>query len=195
MRVRFQDHRQRGHKVYALHAPEVEGIGKGKARAPYEFGCKISVATPATKPRGGQFVLHAKALHGNPFDGHTLGPVIAELEALTGVETRRIHVDKAIAATITKRSSASGSAARCAASPPRSAARCAAAPRSSRSLGTSKAEHRIGRNYLKGRGGDRINAVLAAAGYNFSLLLRWLKRLLRALMLMLFTTPAPARTG
>ena len=53
--------------AYALHAPEVECIGKGKARAPYEFGCKVSVATPATKPRGGQFVLHAKALHGNPF--------------------------------------------------------------------------------------------------------------------------------
>ena len=31
----------------------------------------------------------------------------------------------------------------------------------------------MGRNYLKGRDGDRINAVLAAAGYNFSLLLRW----------------------
>ena len=38
--------------------------------------------------------LHAKALHGNSFDGHTLGPVIAELEALTRIETRRIHVDK-----------------------------------------------------------------------------------------------------
>jgi hypothetical protein len=81
VRVRVQDHRQRGPKVYALHAPEVECIGKGKARAPYEFGCKVSVATPASKPKGGQFVLHAKALHGNPFDGHTLGPVIAELEA------------------------------------------------------------------------------------------------------------------
>jgi IS5 family transposase len=50
-RVRFQDHRQRGPKVYALHAPEVECIGKGKARAPYEFGCKVSIATPATKPK------------------------------------------------------------------------------------------------------------------------------------------------
>ena len=29
-----------------------------------------------------------------PFDDHTLGPVVAELEAPTGVETRRIHVDK-----------------------------------------------------------------------------------------------------
>jgi IS5 family transposase len=81
VRVRFQDHQQRGPKVYALHAPEVECIGKGKARAPSEFGCKVSVATRATKPKGGQFVLHAKALHGNPFDGHTLGPVVAELEA------------------------------------------------------------------------------------------------------------------
>jgi hypothetical protein len=48
VRVRFQDHRQRGPKVYALHPPEIECIGKGKARAPYEFGCKVSV-TSATK--------------------------------------------------------------------------------------------------------------------------------------------------
>ena len=54
----------------------------------------MSIATPATKPRGGQFGLHARALHGNPCDGHTLGPVVAELEQLTGVETRRIHIDK-----------------------------------------------------------------------------------------------------
>ena len=38
------------------------------------------------------------------------------------------------------------------------------------------------RNYLKGRDGDRINAVLAAAGYNFRLLLRWLAELLCALL-------------
>ena len=49
-RVRVQNHRQRGPKVYALHALEVECIGKGKARAPYEFGCKVSIATPATHP-------------------------------------------------------------------------------------------------------------------------------------------------
>jgi IS5 family transposase len=52
-----------------------------------------------------------------------------------------------------------------------------------------KAEHRMGRNYLKGRDGDRINAVLAAAGYNFSLLLRWLSKLLRALLHALLPPP------
>jgi IS5 family transposase len=46
----------------------------------------------------------------------------------------------------------------------------------------------MGRNYLKGRDGDRINAVLAAAGYNFALLLRWLARLLRARFQALSTT-------
>jgi len=39
-RVRHQEQRQRGPKVYSLHAPEVECIGKGKARTPYEFGSK-----------------------------------------------------------------------------------------------------------------------------------------------------------
>jgi transposase, IS5 family len=47
-------------------------------------------------------------------------------------------------------------------------------------IGHLKAEHRMGRNYLKGTDGDRINAVLAAAGFNFHLLLRWLAALLRA---------------
>jgi len=185
VRVRLQDHRQRGPKVYALHAPEVECIGKGKARAPYEFGCKVSVATPVTKPKGGQFVLHAKALHGNPFDGHTLGPVITEVEALTGVETRRIHVDKGYRGhnhAHKFRVWISGQVRRVTAPIRREMRRRAAVEPV---IGHLKAEHRMGRNYLKGRDGDRINTVLAAAGYNFGLLLRWLERLLRALMRML----------
>ena len=194
-RVRFQDHRQRGHKVYALHAPEVECIGKGKARAPYEFGCKVSIATPATKPKGGQFVLHAKALHGNPFDGHTLGPVIADLEKLTGVETRRIHVDKGYRGhnhTEKFRVWITGQVRRVTRPIRREMKRRAAVEPV---IGHTKAEHRMGRNYLKGRDGDRSNAVLAAAGYNFSLLLRWLARLLRALIQALFPVPLRVQVG
>ena len=47
--IRFQNQRQRGRRVYSLHAPEVECIGKGKARAPYEFGCKVSIASPSPR--------------------------------------------------------------------------------------------------------------------------------------------------
>jgi IS5 family transposase len=185
VKVSVQDHRQRGPKVYSLHAPEVECIGKGKARAPYEFGCKVSVATPVTSPKGGQFVLHAKALHGNPFDGHTLGPMVADMEKLTGVEARRIHVDKGYRGHNHPnkfRVWISGQVRRVTAAIRREMKRRAAVEPV---IGHMKAEHRMDRNYLKGRDGDRINAILAAAGYNFSLLLRWLATLLRALFAIL----------
>ncbi len=180
--LRRQKQRQRGWKLYSWHAPEVECIGKGKARTPYEFGCKVSIATPVTKPRGGQFVLHARALHGNPYDGHTLGPVIEDMEALTGVEVRRIHVDKGYRGHNYPnkfRVWISGQVRRVTKSIRREMRRRAAVEPV---IGHVKAEHRMERNYLKGRDGDRANAVLAAAGYNFSLLIRWFEALLRALI-------------
>src|ERR1700742_2515013 len=64
-RVRDQKQRQRAPKVYSLHAPEVECIGKGKAHRPYEFGVKVSVATTHRHAKGGQFAIHTKALPGN----------------------------------------------------------------------------------------------------------------------------------
>ena len=194
-KVRHQDQHQRGPKVYALHAPEVECIGKGKARAPYEFGCKVSVATPVTSPKGGQFVLHAKALHGNPYDGHTLGPVVADLEKLTGIETRRIHVDKGYRGHTHPhkfRVWITGQVRRVTSAIRREMKRRAAVEPV---IGHLKAEHRMGRNYLKGHDVDRTNAVLAAAGYNFSLLLRWLAEILRALILALAPFPQAAESA
>jgi transposase, IS5 family len=138
-------------------------------------------------------VLHAKALHGNPFDGHTLGPVVARLEALTGIETRRIHVDKGYRGhnhSQKFRVWISGQVRRVTA-PIRCEMRRRAAVEPV--IGHLKAEHRMGRNYLKGRSDDRINAVLAAAGYNFALLLRWLARLWRALIRWLLLAPRGLR--
>jgi IS5 family transposase len=60
--IRSQPQRQRGWKLYA----PVECIGKGKASAPYEFGVKASIVSTNVRAPGGQFVLHAKALPGNP---------------------------------------------------------------------------------------------------------------------------------
>ena len=58
-------------------------------------------------------------------------------------------------------------------------------------IGHIKNEHRMGRNYLAGTQGDAINAVLAAAGYNFRQLLNWLKLLLRLLLAMLLGSLIP----
>ena len=130
-------------------------------------------------------MLHAKALHGNPYDGHTLGPVITDLEKLTGVAVRRIHGDKGYRGHNYPdrfRVWISGQV-RCVTKVIRREMRRRAAVEPV--IGHLKDDHRMRRNYLKGRDGDRINAVLAAAGYNFSLLLRWFEELLRVLLLII----------
>jgi hypothetical protein len=58
------------------------------------------------------------------------------------------------------------SPASCGASPNTSNANCATSAVEP-VIGQAKGEHRMGRNYLAGQTGDAINAVLAAAGYNF----------------------------
>ena len=68
-RVLDQKQRQRGRKVYSLHAPEVECIGKGKVHRPYEFGVKVSGATTLARAKGGQFVAHVNTPPGDPYDG------------------------------------------------------------------------------------------------------------------------------
>jgi len=80
-----------GDKLYSLHAPEVECIGKGKAHARFEFGVKVSIATTNAVAPGGQFVLGARALPGNPYDGHTLADQIAQAERITGTAVERLR--------------------------------------------------------------------------------------------------------
>ena len=120
VRVKDQRRGDRGPKVYSLHAPEVECIGKGKAHKPYEFGVKVSIATPLNRCKGGQFIAHAKAMPGNPYDGHTLATVIPEIENMVGAKPRQDRRRcAAIEATMRPRisSSRSISPARSAASP------------------------------------------------------------------------------
>ncbi|MDE1145022.1 MAG: IS5 family transposase [Azospirillaceae bacterium] len=195
VKVSMQTQRQRGQKVYSLHAPEVECIGKGKASKPYEFGCKVSVAVPVTRPKGGLFVLHAQALHGNPFDGHTLATAVADITANTGREPDRVHVDKGYRGhNLPNKFKVwiTGQVRRTTAAIKREMKRRAAVEPI---IGHLKAEHRMGRNYLKGRNGDRINAVLAAAGFNFHLLVRWLKALWRVCLWTLQSGNKMALTG
>ncbi len=103
------------------------------------------------------------------------------MEALTGVEARRIHVDKGYRGHSHPnkfRVWISGQVRRVTKTIRREMRRRAAVEPV---IGHLKAEHRMERNYLKGRDGDRANAVLAAAGYNFNLLIRWFDVLSRAL--------------
>src|SRR6195256_763608 len=180
-RVRAQERGQRGPKIYSLHAPEVECIGKGKAHKPYEFGVKVSVATTLKHSKGGHFLVHAQALPGNPYDGHTLAGVIPAIEQLVGNTIERLHADAGYRGHN---------------APPdykfkiyTSKQKRRVTPQIKREMrrrsavepviGHLKEDHRMDRNYLAHREGDLNNAVLAAAGYNFRRLIRWLSILLR----------------
>ncbi len=176
-RVLTQKRRDPLPKVYSLHAPEVECIGKGKAHKPYEFGCKVSVATTNARAPGGQFVTHVRAFHANPYDGHTLKAVIEEMERWTGIQVERIFVDKGYAGhdypnkfRVYKSGQKRGITPTIRRELRR---RSAIEP----VIGHLKTDGRLGRNFLKGRNGDKINAILAGAGHNYRLVLNWFRLL------------------
>ncbi len=179
-------HKQQRHdknKVYSVHAPEVECISKGKAHKRYEFGCKVSVAATS---KGGWFV-GAMAVHGNPYDGHTLSETLRQVERLCkrpehafvdmgyrghGYQGEiQVHVDKR------KRGRTAKSLWRW------MKRRAAIEP----GIGHLKREHRMDRNRLKGQQGDCFNAILSAAGMNFAKLLRWIAELLRLILAWFFS--------
>ncbi len=180
--IRGQKQRQRGWKLYSWHAPETECIGKGKAAKPYEFGVKVSLTTTNKRCKGGQFILHAKALPGSPYDGHTLKQVIEETEALTGRGIERVYVDKGYRghdAPKPYRVFLSGQKRGVHGQIKKELRRRSAIEPV---IGHCKSDGHLGRNFLKGRLGDRINAVMSAVGYNFRLILKWLRKLLRKII-------------
>jgi len=171
-------------KIYSLHAPEVECIGKGKAHKPYEFGVKVSIATTLNRCKGGQFAIHARALPGRPYDGHTLKTILPEIEALTGAALKRILADagyKGHNALLEHKFKVftTGQKRRMTPAIKRQMRRRAAVEPV---IGHIKNQHRMNRNYLAHEQGDAINPILAAAGYNFRLILKWI-RLLWAIFL------------
>src|SRR5690606_11109923 len=76
-------------KLYALHAPEVECIGKGKARKPYEFGVKVGIAVTARKG----LVVGARSFPGNPYDGDTWAEQLEQVEIVFEHKPRTAIVD------------------------------------------------------------------------------------------------------
>jgi IS5 family transposase len=129
-----------------------------------------------------------RALPGNPYDGHTLKIVVPDMEALVGNVIGRMFLDKGYRGHNAPpeykfRVFISGQKRRVTPQIKRQLRRRSAVEPV---IGHLKSEHRMGRNYLWHRQGDATNAVLAAAGYNFRHLIRWLALLLRQI-LVLFT--------
>jgi IS5 family transposase len=153
---------------------------QGQGQRPYEFGVKASIVTTNARAPAGQFVLHARTLPGNPYDGHTLGSVIEAAQRLTGREIERAYVDKGYRghdAPNPRRIFISGQKRGVFGRIKRELRRRFAIEAV---IGHMKAEGHLGRCYLKGsRRSDAANVILSAVGYNLRLVLAWLRMILR----------------
>jgi IS5 family transposase len=175
-RIRTQRPKDKN-KLYAMHAPEVECIGKGKARKPYEFGVKVSVAV--THRQG--LMVGARSFPGNPYDGHTLAEQIEQVKILTedaGARPRQVVVDlgfRGVDAANPGIEIIHRGRIRTMTDQQRRwlKRRQAVEP----AIGHLKHDNRMDRCWLKGETGDALHAVLCAVGYNIRWLLRAIVRL------------------
>ncbi len=163
-------------KLYAWHAPEVDCISKGKAKTPYEFGVKVGIASTLK----GNLIVGARAFHGNPYDGHTLREQLEQatilmqdsagkpVTAFVDLGYRGVDAENPDMHIVHR-----GKAKRISEQDRRLLKRRQAIEPI---IGHLKADHRMDRCHLKGETGDRLHAVLCAAGYNIKWLLRMIAR-------------------
>jgi transposase, IS5 family len=173
-------------KIYALHEPEVDCISKGKARVRYEFGTKVSVATTLD----GGFVVGMRSMPGNPYDGHTLGEALQQVETLTGRRPSLAMVDRGYRGHGVQGMRVLVSGTRRGLTPTLARLlkrRSAVEPE----IGHMKSEGRLARCGLKGLLGDAVFAVLCGCGHNIRKLLAHLRALLAALLASLLQALAP----
>ncbi len=161
-------------KIYALHAPEVACIAKGKAHPKYEFGSKASLAMTKTT----QIIVAAVNFIGNPYDGHTLFNTLDQQEELTGKRAKLCATDRGYRGI----KEIEGTQIVIPSKPYKKdnyykrrkkkllmRKRTAIEP----VIGHLKNRFRLKRNWLKGAAGDQINLFMAAAAFNFK---KWMNQ-------------------
>ena len=164
-------------KIYSIHEPEVQCIGKGKEHKKYEFGNKVSVIRSATG-----IILGAQSFR-NEYDGHTIEASLAQVERLTQRKIKILAGDRGYRG----KKEVNGTQILIPDTPKQSDSRhqrrkkhklfCKRAGIEP-TIGHLKSDHRLGRNFYKGLMGDAINILPAAAAYNF-------KRAMKALWLLI----------
>lgn len=161
-------------KLYSVHAPEVECIAKGKTHKPYEFGVKVGIVSTSRE----SFVVGAKSLPGNPYDGHTLKACIEQAERVSGVLPQEAYTDRGYRghgcnSTTLKVWIAGAKRGVTTAIHRKLKRRNAVDP----VIGHMKSDGRLARNFLKGMEGDAMNALLCGAGHNMRKIMEKLRLL------------------
>lgn len=163
-------------KIYSLHQPQVSCIAKGKEHKKYEFGNKVSIV----KTRKSGIILGAMSFEGNPFDGDTLAPQLAQVERITNHKPETGIVDRGYRG----RKQINETQIICPGNPQKKLTRYQRQKMRQRFraragiepvIGHIKYDHRMLRNYLLDQIGDNMNSILAAMGFNLKKMLLRLK--------------------
>jgi len=175
-RIRTQQPKDKN-KLYALHAPEVECIGKGKARKPYEFGVKTAV----TVSHKAGLVMGARTFPGNPYDGHILNAALEQAtnliqdhevqikEVLVDLGFRGVDADNPGKQIIHRGKFKSLT--------PQQRGWLRRRQAVEPAIGHLKSDNRMDRCWLQGALGDALHALGCAAGFNIRWLLRAIARM------------------
>lgn len=166
----YEQRRDSKNKLYALHAPEVECIVKGKARTPYEFGVKVSVAVTAREG----IVVGMRSMPGNPYDGHTVDSALEQVQVLTDTTPAIVLADRGYKG-VTPACGARLILSHTRKLPPRLKRLLKRRQVVEPMIGHMKADGLLARNWLKGEVGDALHAVLCGAGHNLRMILAHLR--------------------
>lgn len=170
-------------RLYSLHEPQVVCITKGKARQRHEFGAKVSVVTTAAEG----LVLDCQSLNGNPYDGHTVEPLLKRLKSHRGQLPEHLLVDRGYKGSdqtdlsrvhLTGRKKGRGKA------HDQQHRRNSIEP----IIGHMKSEGLLDRCHLHGALGDKIHAIPCGVGMN-------LRKILKKLAALLFARKQLATVG
>jgi IS5 family transposase len=190
-------------KVYSLHKSFTRCIAKGKPHKQYEFGNKVGLVT--TGKKGKKIITAIKAFLDNPFDGHTIEPLLDQMDSnklklpeelvydrggkgraeINGVKIITPNNPKAGDSTYHKQQKRKKFRARAGIEP---------------IIGHLKTDFRMAQNYLLGEKGIQINAFMAATAWNLKKMIEKLKEeflcfIFRVLFQQVFLPVAACKTS
>ena len=165
-------------KVYSLHKPFTRCIAKGKAHKQYEFGNKVGLVTTSNK--GKKIILGIKAFLQTPYDGHTIEPLLEQMETGGQQLPKELVYDrggkgkseiKGVKISIPGVPRKTDTAYQKHTKRKKFRTRAAIEP----IIGHLKTDFRLAQNYFLGETGPQINALLSATAWNMKKMMEILK--------------------
>lgn len=165
-------------KVYSLHKPFTRCIAKGKAHKQYEFGNKVGLVTTSNK--GKKIILGIKAFLQTPYDGHTIEPLLEQMETGGQQLPKELVYDRGgkgkteirgVKISIPGKPRKTDTAYQKHTKRKKFRTRAAIEP----IIGHLKTDFRLAQNYFLGETGPQINAFLSATAWNMKKMMEILK--------------------